>query len=156
MLFDLALNSAIQRATPDESGKRVGDAGHRNRVKTMGVLAELVRHRRAFWGRRWIETARKAVRSKTSRYTHGFSPLRNRAYVVGATFESKEEREPLMSFRGRHAMQHHGATSALCLTADPYRILRTFQHLCRAARGRVDDELASDRVLDVSIAYLER
>ena len=76
--------------------------------------------------------------------------------MVGATFESKKEREPLMGLHGKNALERYGATSALCLTADPHRILWTFENLRRAARGGADDQLPSDRVLDTSVAFLER
>jgi hypothetical protein len=60
-----------------------------------------------------------------------------------------------MGLHGRALLHSDGAETVLCLAADPMRILWTFDFYRRCVRGKTD-ELARDRVLDTSMAFIER
>jgi hypothetical protein len=154
-LIDTALNSVVQRATQDDSGKRVGGETHDFTVRGMSALAEMSRLRRAVWGQRWVDAARVAQQTRTTRHINGRSPSRNRGYLVSAAYEDRKAREVLMGERGRGLLHTDGLDSVLCLAANPMRILWTFDAYRRAIRGR-GYELADDRVLDTTMGFIER
>ncbi len=154
-MLDTALRSVVQRATPDASGKRVGGPAHDRLIKGLATLAEMVRHRRSVWGQRWVQAARVAVRTKTNRHTLGHSPTRSRSYVVSAVHPGWD-REAVVEAQARKALREHGTRSALCLVAEPRRILWTYDWYVRMLRSGAAGDLPRDRVLNVSVGYVER
>lgn len=154
-LLDLVLNSVVQRATMDDSGRRVGGREHDHFVRAIGALAEMSRQRRSAWGKVWLDVAQSARRNRATTHRDGRSPSRNRSYLFSACLEEGDERGQLIGRVGKLVHDRNGADTTLCVAANPLRILWTFDAYRRWMKGDHKADLPPKRVLDATVAFIE-
>ena len=149
----VGFSSTIVEAPFDHQGRRCSDSVHDYRVEALAAFAELSAQRRAHWGSRWVESARSALRSRTDRHSLGYSPERNCSYVFAATKLEGPDREDLIRSLLSRAIKLNSTSSAVCLAADPDRILWTYDWIKLVLRRPATAELGREKIVDSSVGY---
>jgi hypothetical protein len=123
-------------------------------VEGSGAIAEMSRLRRSVWGRRWLELADSALRTGDTRLTSGHSPMRNRAYLFGATWKEGQSRDAWLSREALRIKKELRCSTCLGLAANPRRIRWTFDGMRRFMRRVKSDDLKPDQVLDATLIWV--
>lgn len=155
LLIDAAISSIERQAPKDPTGKRVGSGHHTIFVRSVEAMAELERIRRSYYGRLWIEAATEALESTCSSCKIGYSPSRNRSYVMYAFSLEDKDREGKLTMKALQAMKQHGTGSCVALGGTMLNILATFNTILDWARGKTSAELPDEYVLDTTAIFLE-
>ncbi len=156
LLLNMALGSTAKKATPDVTGKRVGNAEHDMWVTAMGCIAELSRRRRCQYGEIWLEVARKALKLHLPQHRGAHSPTRRRSYVMAAVEGDTRAGGSVLLPEVRRRMVEDKSESCLCLAGKANTIVATFECLLAWVKGTSTDDLGESEVLDVSTLYVDR
>lgn len=155
-LLDLLLGSIAKKADQDETGKRVGSDEHDKLVNGMQSIAELSRRRRCHYGELWLNLAKESLNTNQSKHCVGYSPLRNRKYIMVAVLEQRLDNDLYFSNVAFNLMKKDNATSCLCIVATAKKIVRTFESLLASVKGLEESEILQDNeILDATVIYID-
>ena len=154
-LPDYATFHAAGAADRDKVNRPVASDAHERAVSGLQIVSEMIRARRSDWGLAWVDAARSALRTRGDATAMGHTPERDLSFVALATRTLDAEREGLMFQMAQDALRAHSTGGVLVLSANPDKILWTFDHVRRYLRGK-DEDLATEKVLDGSLAYYQR
>lgn len=155
-LLDLAMGSLERRADPDKTGKIVGSPKHEQFVSSIGAIAELSRHRRSGYGKKWVEAAKQSAESGQNSRRFSYSPSRNRSYILCSFDSAEHSRDIIMTRLAQDAMKKHKTTSCLCLGATTNTILSTFDTFLSWAKGNRSSEPPDEEILDTLALFTEK
>ncbi len=115
-LIDIAAESIMEKAETDATGKRVGSKAHSVLVKTVQLIAELSRRRRALYGSLWVESARESITARNNSWRYGYSPSRNQSYLLNAR-PTLDIDEALLLVKATERMALDGSSLIIVLSA---------------------------------------
>lgn len=153
-LIDIAAGSLMQKAEQDETGKRVGDKDHELLVRTVEVLADLSRRRRAEYGLLWSNCARQGIVKQDNVWGNGYSPSRNRSYLFNARPRLEYDEESL-KVKAAAKLANDKSSLVIGLSATSANILETHEQLFATAKGEKREE-NSTKILNTTSIILER
>ena len=153
-LIDIAASSLMQKADQDATGKRVGSKKHDALIKTVEVLADLSRRRRAKYGSLWLDCAKKCIASRREVRKNGYSPSRNRSYFFHVRIDLDFDEEMLLVIAAeRLAVDNSSLVVGLSATAE--NIIHTYKSIHSTMDGTSFKE-DSSKILNLTSVLIDR
>lgn len=149
-LVDIAAGSIMKKAETDATGKRVGSKEHLTLIKTVQLIADLSRRRRAVYGSLWVKSATKSMSRKADSWANGYSPSRNQSYLFNARPATVLSEEALLT-RAAEQMALDGSARIIGLSATANNILQTYEDLLSKIEGKINEEREVDILNTTSI-----
>lgn len=151
-LLDIAAGSLMNKANKNNTGKRVGGPDHELLVRTVELITELSRRRRAEYGLLWLTVAQKAIVSGKAEIAKGYSLGRNRSYVYIAHPTSDLSPPELLAI-ARRRMRLDQSTAVVVVTATATSIVATYNSIRASMDGQHSDD---NDVLDATALIIDR
>jgi hypothetical protein len=153
-LMDIAAGSLMQKSDQDASGKRVGSKNHDSLIKTVEVLAELSRIRRAEYGFAWLNCAKECIVSRKDIRRTWFSPTRKRSYIFHVRYNQDVNEELLLSVAEKKFTEDE-STLAIGLSATAENIIHTYESI-RSSIDESDFETDFSKILNSTAVIIDR
>ena len=153
-LIDVASGSLMEKADKDAAGKRVGSKSHDTLIRTVEVLVDLSRRRRAEYGTLWLDSARQCISNHIDIRKSGYSPSRNWSYFFHArTGTNLDQKTLLVAAAERMAADNSILVIGLSATAD--NIIHTYESILSAIEGTNFEE-DHNKILDSTSVLIDR
>lgn len=153
-LIDIAAGSIMEKAESDATGKRVGSKEHSVLVRTVQLIADLSRRRRAAYGILWVESARESIAINDYSWAHGYSPSRNSSYLFNARPTLTLD-EAFLLTKVTERMALDGSSVIVGLSATANNILQTYEYLRSTIENKKNGENESD-ILNTTSVIVDR
>ena len=158
LLIDLAIVSLCQLAPRDKKGSYLYDTDHAYLIEATKFMVELSRQRRCVYGEQWYLSASDSLKSNELRFSHGYSPLRQKTYCFVSM--PKVTDDIVNSFANDTAlniMNDDQTSQCMIYAASSLNIVHTYDHLKSLVVGQQDPAEMEDKyIVDTKCAYISR